>query len=79
VRLGGETCLEDGIEQQEEEFLENAVLERGRRVDEPGFELAPGGGGEQRAAAVEARGCGRRRTRRARAVARGLRGVADQR
>lgn len=48
VRLGGEARLEDGFEEEEEELLNNAVLERRRCVREPSLELAAGdrdGGG----------------------------------
>jgi hypothetical protein len=48
VRLWGEARLEDGLEEEEEELLNDAVLERRRRVRESGLELAAGdrdGGG----------------------------------
>lgn len=44
MRLGGEARFEDGLEQQQEELLDDAVLERGRRVGEAGLELAAGNG-----------------------------------
>lgn len=60
VGLRRETGLEDGLEEQEEELLDDAVLERGRRVGEAGFELAAGDGdggrGVGRGADEEVRG-----------------------
>lgn len=44
MRLGGEARLEDGLKQEEEELLDDAVLERRRRVRESGLELAAGDG-----------------------------------
>lgn len=60
VGLGGEAGLEDGLEEQEEELLDDVVLERGRRVGEAGGELVARdgdrGGGVGGGAEEEVRG-----------------------
>lgn len=48
MRFRGEARLEDWFKEEKEELLDDAVLERRRRVREPGLELAAGdrdGGG----------------------------------